>query len=104
MRSPWLSAGAATIVLAAVLGACGDDGLPAQRELLTPPQGAARDASDDGTTADASADAAPVHADFGLDARPVNATCKAPARPANAAPVMLQRVFANVALPGGTSA
>lgn len=40
----------------------------------------------------------PERATFGLDVRPSNTTCLAPARPASAAPVALQRVFANVAI------
>ena len=90
--------GVGALVVAALLGACGDD--PVGSVTTVPPDPDAGDATDEQsvTTFEAGTDAAPARADFGLDARPSNTTCKVPARPPSAGPLALEQVFSNVSL------
>jgi uncharacterized repeat protein (TIGR03806 family) len=91
-RRFWTRLGFAAVPLvvgaAIVGGACGSDDSP----------GASGAPAGNGPGGVAS----PARSRFGLDVRPSNTTCVAPARPPSAAPVALQRVFANVTL-GGAS-
>jgi uncharacterized repeat protein (TIGR03806 family) len=89
------SIGAASLVVVAALGACGEDG--GGENAATPREDAG--SIDGGGATDAPGDAPPVRAPFGLDTRPPNPTCKAPAKPPAAGAVTFQRVFANVTLP-----
>jgi uncharacterized repeat protein (TIGR03806 family) len=89
MRLGFAAAGAAFVACFGVIGvACGsDDDSPKAHESVVAPS---RDGDGEG--------AAGVISRFGLDTRPSNTTCVAPPRPPSAAPVALQRVFANVAI------
>jgi len=94
-RLGFASAGVALIVCNGVIGAaCGsDDDSQAARapSSVAAPDGGGGSVGEETSPRD-------VPSKFGLDVRPSNATCVAPARPASAAPVTLQRVFANVAI------
>ena len=91
MRLRFASAGAAIAVCFGIIAvACASDDSP---NADAPPP-----VDPPVETAPASPDAAPTPSRVGLDVRPSNTTCVAPARPPSAAPVALQRVFANVAI------